>query len=336
MAVKKRAQKKKSTAGTRRRTPRRGRQSAPRRRGWRTLLAVLTVGIGALAAAYAFGPFQLRGQMERAALSTIDAIRRPAGMPRPIAAILNRLYDRIPGSEGLEVEGGELGDQQSALLAGLPVAKQPLRVLRNQSYINLYDAQQRQSRAVAFRIDPNPGPHAAAPQQFFADPRLPQRSVQELQRGPWQPQPLAPAAALAQTYAAVGANEAHLVSNLVPMAAGTELVWQRLMHELTVCYPERFGEMWLYVGPVTGPQSPQLTSGVPIPDSLYAIAFDLTASGGLRAIAFLVPQHAADAPLHHYLTSIAHIEQLTGLQFLPEVDYHAREVLRAAVSPGLW
>jgi len=40
--------------------------------------------------------------------------------------------------------------------------------------------------------------------------------------------------------------------------------------------------------------------------------------------------------LRNYITSIAQIETHTGLKFLPEVDYHAQEVLGLAVSPQLW
>ena len=75
---------------------------------------------------------------------------------------------------------------------------------------------------------------------------------------------------------------------------------------------------------------------MPIPEGFYAIAFDLTETGGLRAIAFLVPQDAPDTKLRNYITSIAKIEKHTGLQFLPDVDYHAREVLGSNVSPQLW
>jgi len=155
--------------------------------------------------------------------------------------------------------------------------------------------------------------------------------------GQWTPQTIAPPSALAGEFGEVGANEACLVTNLAPMSeAFSAGLWERLTREIAVSYPKRFGEIWIYLGPVMREQSSKLESGVPIPDGFYAIAFDLTETGGLRAIAFLVPQDAPDTKLRNYITSIAKIEKHTGLQFLPDVDYHAREVLGSNVSPQLW
>jgi endonuclease G len=337
MAAKKRAPKKKNAVRKRSASRKRGQSQQPRRSLLRTLVLALTLGIGALAAVYYFGSFELRGHMERSALRAINAVRCPEATPRPIVTVLNSLYDRIPGSQGLEVEGGELGHEESALIAGVPLSESPIRVLHNHSYINLYDERQRHSRGVAFRLNPDQRHNAKVPQQFVADPRVRHEHVRDLQFGKWAPQPIAPAAALAQTFGEVGANEAHLVTNLTPMADDlAHGLWQRLIQELTVSYPKRFGEIWIYAGPVTRLHSAKLASGMSLPDSFYAIALDLTATGALRAIAFHIPHDADDGPLRNYITSIAHIEQLTGLQFLPEVDYHAREVLGTAISPQLW
>jgi len=337
MAVNKRAKKKRPPARKRSTSRKRGQANQQRWPLLQTLLAVLILVLGAIIATYYFGSFELRAKMERIAIRTIHAARAPESMPRPIVSALNRIYDTMPESQGLVVEGGELGHEETPLIAGVPLSSSPIRVLRNKSYLNLYNERQRQSRCVAFKLNERDQHTAKLPNIFFEDPRIRQLSTHAMQLGKWTPQPIAPVAALAHAFGAEGANEAHLVTNLAPMTDDfAQGLWQRLIHELAVTYPKRFGEIWIYAGPVIHAKSSKLASGVPIPDSFYAIAFDLTETGGLRAIAFLVPQDAKDSSLRSYITSISRIEQQTGLQFLPEVDYHAREVIGSAVSPQLW
>ena len=63
---------------------------------------------------------------------------------------------------------------------------------------------------------------------------------------------------------------------------------------------------------------------------------DLTDEGGLRALALIIPTDAESANLNTYLTSIAQIEKLSGLQFLPEFDFSFRDTLINYVSPSVW
>ncbi|CAA6692821.1 MULTISPECIES: DNA/RNA non-specific endonuclease [unclassified Lentimonas] len=333
MAAKKRATKKRTTARKRARS-----KTKPEGRSYlRTVFIVLLLLICGLAAAYYFGSFALRTQMERVAIQAINAARTPEWMPRPITSLLNRGYDAIPGSQGLAVEGGELGHEESPLIAGVPQSKSPIRVLHNKSYINLFNEKERQASCIAFKLSNSDRQDAAVPDGFFEDPRIKQLRARDMQLGKWTPKAIAPPAALAGEFGEVGANEAHLVTNLAPMSAKfSEGVWQRLMQETTVNYPNRFGEVWVYVGSVISKDSLKLESGIRIPDSFYAIVFDLTDTGALRAIAFLAPQDAEDTALQNYISSIAQIEKVTGLKFLPEVDYHACEVLSGAASPQLW
>lgn len=337
MAARKRAKKK--TTARKRSNSRTGTKATLARKSsrLRTTFIVLLLCIGALAATYHFGSFALRTKMEHAAIQSLNVIRAPEWLPRPITSLLNMGYDRIPGSQGLVVEGGELGHEESPLIAGVPTSKAPVRVLHNKSYINLFNETERQMACIAVKLSNRDRQSATVPSIFFEDPRIKQLREHDLRLGQWQPQAIAPPQALAGEFGEVGANEACLVTNLAPMS--TEFgagLWQRLIEEVAVSYPKRFGEVWLYLGPVVRQQSSKLDSGVLIPDGFYAIAFDLTEAGGLRAIAFIVPQDATDTKLSHYITSIAKIEEHTGLQFLPYVDYHAREVLGSAVSPQLW
>ena len=64
------------------------------------LRSLLVLGVVALISSYYFGSFALRVQIERAAIQTINAVRSPEWLPRPITSLLNLAYDTIPGSRG--------------------------------------------------------------------------------------------------------------------------------------------------------------------------------------------------------------------------------------------
>jgi endonuclease G len=337
MAVKKRS--KNRTALARKRSTPREKKAAgnPWKKRLLHFCGLLLLVVTAISATYYFGSFGLRSKIERTAIKSIHLIRSPEIMPRPITRLLNVAYDAIPESRGLVVEGGELGHDESALIAGLPRCKEPILVLHNTSSINLFSERERQARCIALVFDTQEQQKAKIPGSFFEDPRVKQLRASDMLSGQWKPHTIAPSKALARQFGLVGANEACLVTNLAPMTeAFANGLWARLMEELTESYPRRFGQVWVYLGPVMHKKSSKLSTGIPIPDGFFAIAFDLTDTGGLRAIAFLVPQDGTDKKLGHYISSIARIEELTGLKFLPDVDFNAREVLGASVSPQLW
>ncbi len=348
MAVKKRATKK-TTARKTARTPTRKPAAKPRKpakknqRGLLTrcfsyalvFVIIATLVIGAL---YAFGSFNTRNQINQVAIRALNAVRSPDWLPSPIAGAFDALFDQIPSSEGLIVDGGELGRDTSPILAGMPQTRLPVRVLQNTSYINMYNESDRQSLCVAFRLTNASASGEKVAEGSFEDPRVRALRTSELSLNEWNPFPIAPPQALAAVFGSKGGNEARLTTNFAPMKTEyAKQVWHKVMQEVAVNYPQRFETVWVYAGPAYREERSKLASGIPIPDAFYVIVFDLTESGGLRAIAFWVPSSSKpETPLASYLTSIGQIEKLTGLRFLPEVPFDAQDVLRSWVSPHLW
>ena len=131
-----------------------------------------------------------------------------------------------------------------------------------------------------------------------------------------------------------GAIDTQLTTNYAPMTETyAEGVWRKVIHEFTQRYPKRFTEAWVYLGPAYLTESSKFGSGISLPDAFYIIALDLTNEGGLRALALLIPTDAESKNLNNYLSSIAQIEKLTGLQFLPELDFSIRDTIVNYVSP---
>ncbi len=333
----KRAKKKtaRKRAAPRKRAPAKKTQRASWFRRICVLLVLVVILLGGL---YYFGSFETRAKMERVALSTLNSPRTHGSMPAPIAHLFDIPYDWIPSSEGMVVEGGELGrNEDSPFLAGMPHSRQPIRPLVQPSYVNLFNERSLQAACIALRLDDTPRQKAKALGALQVDARAPKLTVQAMTLGQWQPFPMVPATSLIGQHGERGASDAALATNYAPMTeAFSTSAWQKAMREFTQRYPKRFGEVWVYIGPVYRPDSAKLASNIAIPDAFYAIALDLTEAGGLRALALLIPTDKGSQSLNDYITSIAQIEKLTGLQFLPELDFSIRDTLGNYVAPSVW
>jgi hypothetical protein len=325
------------TTASRKKSP--ARSKPAKKSHWlRKCLILLTLAALLISCAYYFSSFDTRAKMEGIALSAINTPRTHAATPAPIAACLDLLYDTIPSSEGFVVEGGELGrNKDSPFLAGVPRSRQAIRTLTQPSYTNLFSERSLQTATIALRFDATARQRAQAGKKIQVDARIAQLTPQALIYDEWAPQPIAPTKALIGQHGERGAIDAQLATNHVPMidtfASG---VWAKAMRELTLRYPKRFGEVWIYLGPIYHKGNAKFPSGIPIPDSFYAIALDITDVGGLRALALRIPSTAESKNLNEYLTSIAEIEAATGLQFLPDLDFSIRDTLSNYVSPSVW
>jgi endonuclease G len=172
---------------------------------------------------------------------------------------------------------------------------------------------------------------------ILVDSRFPRLNAASMTLGDWRPYPIAPPAALIRQHGDRGLKDAQLTTNHAPSTESFyNGVWEKVIRELTERYPKRFEEVWIYLGPIYGPNSSNLSSGIAVPDGYYAIAFDLTNEGGLRALALNIPVDGVSKNLNDYITSIEKIEKLTGLQFLPGLDYSLRDTIGSYVSPSVW
>jgi len=314
-------------------------RNRPNHSHWiRKLLVRLSIAILAIGGIYYFSSFEIRAKMERVALSAINNSRTHGAMPALVAPIFDSLYDAIPSSSGMVIEGGELGrNLETPFLAGMPNSRMPIRPLLQPSYMNLFNERSQQTACIAIRLDDTKRKKADTNDSLQIDARIPRLSTQAMTLDEWRPQPIAPAKALIGQHGDRGAIDARLATNYAPMTeVFADGVWKKVMHEFTQRYPKRFGEVWIYLGPAYLPESSNFGSAISPPDAFYIIAFDLTDEGGLRALALLIPTDAESQNLNDYLSSIAEIEKLTGLQFLPELDFSIRDTIGDYVSPTVW
>lgn len=153
-----------------------------------------------------------------------------------------------------------------------------------------------------------------------------------------------PRADVSYRYTPVAGDDATMMSNLVPQISQfNQQTWQRLEEAIggnqggdTDGITSFKGRVWVYTGSVF-PANPTwwnstVTPGlqIAIPTACYKIVISEPTPGQPKALAMLMPNAwglvNADSTLTQYVTSIARIESLTGLNFFPNLS---------SVAPGL-
>lgn len=144
---------------------------------------------------------------------------------------------------------------------------------------------------------------------------------------------LVPAADMAFDERAIG--ETFYMSNISPQTrAFNGGIWREL-EECTRDWARRFKHLYVVTGPVLSRQSlGQIGfSKVTVPAAFYKI---LLAPDQRRAIAFVLPNQVSDRPLMAYATTIDEVEELTGLDFFPQVLKGLDEELEGSLDKAAW
>ncbi len=148
---------------------------------------------------------------------------------------------------------------------------------------------------------------------------------------------MAPNFAIATRYGAEGQNETFLMSNIIPQTPHVNrTIWKDLEMVVAKRYGRYFKEVWVVTGPVFREPVGRLGSGVAIPAAYYKIMADEDA-GALRVMAFLVE---SDCPPYTRprmrLVSVDRIEELTGLDFFPELPKEVQVSIESRTAGRLW
>lgn len=216
----------------------------------------------------------------------------------------------------------------------------PLRVLKNQAYLVGYSDALGNPLWVAYHIKdlaklPTP---PRRPDKFETDRRTAARVAPDDYSGSgYDRGHMAPNYAIATRFGAGAQRETFLMSNITPqrhtLNAG---LWADLEMKIATSYPARYGEVWVFAGPVFGANSPTLRHGVRVPEAFFMIVVDEN-ENRLRTLAFLVPQDVpAGADPERYLTSIDEIQKRTGLDFLSDLDDAAERAVEQQRAKRVW
>ena len=144
---------------------------------------------------------------------------------------------------------------------------------------------------------------------------------------------LAPAADMAFNPTAM--SETFFMSNMSPqLRAFNGGIWREL-EENTRDWARHFGHLYVVTGPVlTRRAIGQIGfSKVTVPPGFYKV---LLAPDQGRAIAFMLPNEVSDKPLMEYALTIDQVEQLTGIDFFPQLLKGPNEELEASLDKNAW
>lgn len=147
---------------------------------------------------------------------------------------------------------------------------------------------------------------------------------------------LAPNYAIATRFGEAAQKRTFLMTNIVPQTpALNQGVWCDVEHRIASLWSGRYGEVWVIVGALPG-RGERLESGVEIPSALYQVVMAQT-DDGVRALAMVFPQEISQSAYPaRYIVSIAELESMAGINFLPDLDSFIAKPLKAQTPTRLW
>lgn len=115
-------------------------------------------------------------------------------------------------------------------------------------------------------------------------------------------------------------NETFLTSNISPQTYEFNSgVWNRLEEKVRY-WAQKYQKLYVVTGGVLTPHLKTIgTEKVAVPQYFYKIILDYS-STETKAIAFLIPHKKSDKGLYQFVTSIDEIEEITGIDFFPEIE----------------
>lgn len=149
------------------------------------------------------------------------------------------------------------------------------------------------------------------------------------------------------------AYNTHTVLNAVPQwATFNQGIWLDL-ELLTAAWAQRYGRVWVVTGPIFAEKSPTGFIGetnrhevrVGVPDALFKIVIKEGGGSTPDVLAFIYPQVGPgysgknpDKKYDHtrFLTSVAEIEEFTGLRFLTRLSPAIQKKIKQRPATALW
>ncbi len=158
---------------------------------------------------------------------------------------------------------------------------------------------------------------------------------------------MVPRADIGYRYSADAQAGTFILTNIAPqLEAHNSGIWQQL--ESLICgslsgstwtpgLADTFSQLWVVTGTVVDANPARLPSQIAIPSAFYKIVVRERGAGDPVALAILTPHEDLDtSALPDHVTSVRRIEQLTGLNFFPDLASATQEAFENAVDVRGW
>jgi len=272
-------------------------------------------GIFALLAGVAFWIFnQFSGKKTPDIVENQPQIEIPAEKPKP-----------------------EEAAQQSRVPENILPASTTGEVVRHTFFALSYDEDHEQAEWVAYeitreRLNEN---WAERPNTFRPDPdvRTESATPRDYNGSGYDKGHLCAAADMAFDEKAI--DETFLMSNMSPQKPAFNAGIWRELEECSRDWARKFKRIYVATGPVLT-QTPLGSIGfskVTVPGAYYKVLY---APDQHKAIAFVMPNELSGKPVMDYATSIDKVEQLTGLDFFPNLLKGLDEEIEASLDKDAW
>ena len=308
------------------------------------LLGWLTVGIcaGLVALLVVYGLSDRAGKIaiEHHVLNVIDGVREDGMTPDKVIGTLDKFADQTEVVKGDIIPAPE-PDKDTTAPYGEPADQRGLKLFVNKGYSVGYDDSLPSPRWSSYRVFPYKDVHLERPSSFKSDVRTTARvTTAEFVRSGYDRGHLSPNYAISVCYGEEAQKETFLLSNIVPQLHALNAgLWKDMEQRIMKRYVERYGTVWVQVGPVFASPAAKKVGRVPVPTAFWMVISDYDETvGGVRAIAYLVPHEEKwrDAELTRYVVSIRRVEELTGLDFFPKLPRPAQDRLESTPAPRAW
>ena len=149
---------------------------------------------------------------------------------------------------------------------------------------------------------------------------------------------MVPNHAIISRYGEEARRKTFLMSNIAPQTPALNRgVWRDMEHRIADLWTARYGEIWVVVGAIPSETEECLAlDAVDIPSAYFQVVL---AQEGLdiRALAVIFPQDISwNAWPTRYLVTIDELEEMTGLDFNPELPSFIQDPLEAELPSRLW
>ena len=113
-------------------------------------------------------------------------------------------------------------------------------------------------------------------------------------------------------------------------------MWRDVEHRIADLWTARYGEIWVVVGCISSGNEKIGQTGIDVPTAYYQVVM---AQEGMdvRALAVVIPQNVGwHAWAARHIVSIDELEEMTGLDFNPDLPSFIQSPLEAETPTRLW